>query len=195
MEEIADPEFLCGDQTVFVVIDIEGSFRFEADQSLARRPVLRPHFQISDIECVHDSIDMPVEAGLPGFHRHPGLMSVCQDSDPLTEGAHTGQKFPGIGQKINQVGEFIVHGHHIHADSPAPVIQIGPFQVTFDGTIHRHQTVASLLKRKVLLRRVATRKLFFEENIIEVPVEQCPIHIEQDIIDMSPEKPAEGNRR
>jgi hypothetical protein len=34
--------------------------------------------------------------------------------------------------------------------------------------------------------RITTGQLLFEKKVVEMPVEQSPVHVEQDIVDLAP---------
>ena len=56
----------------------------------------------------------------------------------------------------------------------------------FNRPVHRHQPVARIFKCEPVNRRIAARQLFLEKEIIEMPVQQRAVHIQQHVVDPFP---------
>ena len=65
-------------------------------------------------------------------------------------------------------------------------MQISPGQFAFHGTVHRHQTIAGVLKRQRMLDCIPSGQLFFKKKVVEMAIEQGAVHVEQDIVDPAP---------
>ena len=126
MKDSADAELFGGRQALLVIVDVEGPRRIKTDQFLARRPILRAHFEPSHLERIHDPVDLPVETGFGSFNLHARPMRVRENRDPLSEPPQRKEKRLGIGQEPDHVVEFAVHRHHIDLDLFGPIMQIGP---------------------------------------------------------------------
>ena len=96
------------------------------------------------------------------------------------------QELLRTAEVADHVIQFFGHSHDIDSQSLRPIMQIGPGQFAFDRAVHRHKCVARLFKLYTVERGITARQLLFEKEIVEMAVEQSPVHIEQDIIDIIP---------
>ena len=55
-----------------------------------------------------------------------------------------------------------------------------------DGSVHGHQPVARCFERQPFPGRIPSRQLFLKEEIVEVAVEQGPVHVDEDVVDAIP---------
>lgn len=186
MNNLGDAKVPSCNKTVFVIVDIEGPLRIEADQSLTVRPILRSHLQVPHFKGIHDPIHPVLEAGPGRFHIHARLMRIGQNRDPFLLPFQFDKKRFCARQKADHMTQLPVHRHDIDAYSFGPVLQVRPGQLTFDRSIHRHQPIARVLERMSVQDGIATRQFLLEKEVVEVPVEQRAVHIEQDVVDVVP---------
>lgn len=186
MHDPEDAELLRSAEAALIIIHVERLHRIEPNQPLTGRPILRPHFQVTHFECVDDPIYISIEAGLGGFDLHAGLVGVGQHNNPFSSRSQFAEKGLGTRQKSDQVGQFFVHRDNIDANTLRPIVQIRPGQLAFNRPVHGHETLARGLEGEAVHGRIAAREFLFKEEIVEMPIEQCPVHIKQDVVDLVP---------
>ena len=129
---------------------------------------------------------MPIEPSLGDFHRHTCLVRIRHNRHALPKLAKVAQEIFCSRQEPDHVIQLTMQRHDIDSHPLRPIMQIGPGQFAFDRAIHRHQPVARVLEGEAVKRRITTRQLLFEKEIVEMAVEQSPVHVEEDIVDLVP---------
>ena len=80
----------------------------------------------------------------------------------------------------------------VNADALAPIVKIRPCQLSFDRSIHGHQRVAGLFKRQGFPLGIPPRQRLLKQHIVEIPIEQGPVHIQEHIVDVVPVEDVSG---
>ena len=186
VEDMADAVRVRRVQARFVVIEIERALRFEPDESLADGPILRSHLQVTYLEGVHDSMHVLIQAGLLDFDGNPGRMGIRHEMHALTLGVEMPQKLLGMRQKTNHIIEFLGHRDDIDAEGLGPIMQIGPVEFALYRSIEGKKLFTRVHCLQSVLCCIAPGEFFFKKEIIEVAVQERPIHVQQNVVYLIP---------
>ncbi|KAF4516002.1 hypothetical protein B566_EDAN000239 [Ephemera danica] len=186
VDDLSQAEPLRGMKTALIVIHKERTLRIKPDKLLADRPIFRSHFKIAHLKRIDDPIHIAIQARLSCFDFDSCRMCVREDRDPFSSPTNFFKEGLRPWKKPDHIIQLLVHRDHIHPHPFRPIMEIGPGQFPFHRSIHRHQPMARLFERETVKGRIATGQLCLEEKIIEMPVQQRAIHVEQHVVDVGP---------
>ncbi len=119
-------------------------------------------------------------------------MGVGEDHDPLAQPPQSLEKRLRAVQVADHVVELFRHGHDVDADAAAPIAEVRPIQLALDRAVESHEVIAGRLEGQSVQRGVAPGQLLFEEEVVEVAIEQRAVHVEQHVLDEIPRNDVRG---
>src|SRR5207245_998966 len=96
------------------------------------------------------------------------------------------EKDQAVWVRRDPVAQRVLDGRHVELERAGPVVNVGPIQLTLHSAVERHQTLARRLDRHPVRGRIVRRQRLQVEMIVKGPVEQRPVHVQQDGPDCGP---------
>src|SRR3989442_175563 len=169
-----------------IVIHIERGGGIESQNHLRLDPVVHLGFEAADVERSDGTVEVRLQAGLGHLDGQRLGMRVRDQMDgdhPLAQEREKGQ---AVGVRRDPVPQRVLDGRHVELQRAGPVVYVSPIQLTLHGAVERHQPLARRLHRHPVRRRIVRRQRLQVEMVVKGPVEQRPVHVQQDGPDRGP---------
>lgn len=192
-QQMRDAERVCFPQYTGMIVYEQGSPRIKPDLLPKRVPECTR--LLDGAECMGGN-----DLVQPFAQRHLGkldfkrvLMSIGREHDVFIVIFQALQKLEHTWPGRDQVGDLQLQRRHIEIEPFAPVVDTVPVKCPSDRLHLREYMCPGGIKTDPVRLGVATGYVLFPEVVVEVEVEECPVHVEQHGIDLRPRQVDWGN--
>ena len=178
-----DPEVPCRFKDVLCIVDKERPFLFKFQFFLGPAPELNILLRIADVKGAKDLIKIFSYLRLVEFYLYRLKVGVSKKKYFFSPSLHYFQKIDNMRMDLDKMAYLFFQGGDVEVQLIRPEINIAPVQCPLMRLIRAEQMLFCSAEGHIMLLRIFFRNEMPPEIIVKIKVQQCAVHIKEDIFD------------